>query len=283
MGALHRAAPFSAILAGTDGSERAEEAVRLAARFASGTGATMELVFVIDSGRAEGGDVEDLAEAVLGRAATIASTLGVDAPRKVLAGDPADVLVQEAADHGMDLLCIGPDAGVLHGAIRVGRVAAHVLRHADCSVLVGREAGPGFPARILCAVDGSAGSDRAVRLAVGIAGWAGAELRLLHVIPGSSGDERPWTLDPDEPSPSELESAVDAAAGAGIAAIRELAVGRAESAIVGAAALDGPDLLVVGHRGVTGLSRTLLGSVSEYVAAHARCSVLVTRSAADSP
>jgi nucleotide-binding universal stress UspA family protein len=282
MGTSHRAEPFSAILAGTDGSERAEQAVRLAARFASGTGATMELVFVIDSGRAEDADVEDRAEAALGRAATIASTLGVDAPRRVLAGDPADVLVQEAADHGMDLLCVGPDAGVLHGAIRIGRVAAHVLRHADCSVLVGRESGPEFPARILCAVDGSAGSDRAVRIAVGIAASAGAGLRFLHVIPGSSGDERPWTLDPDEPSPSELESAVDAADAAGITPIRELALGRAEYAILGAAEHEGSDLLVVGHRGVTGLSRTLLGSVSEYVAAHARCSVLVTRSAADS-
>jgi nucleotide-binding universal stress UspA family protein len=40
---------------------------------------------------------------------------------------------------------------------------------------------------------------------------------------------------------------------------------------------DGSDLLVVGHRGVSGVHRMLLGSVSEYSAYKARCSVLVSR------
>jgi nucleotide-binding universal stress UspA family protein len=34
---------------------------------------------------------------------------------------------------------------------------------------------------------------------------------------------------------------------------------------------------VVGHRGVAGVTRVLLGSVSEHVTTHARCSVLVAR------
>jgi nucleotide-binding universal stress UspA family protein len=37
------------------------------------------------------------------------------------------------------------------------------------------------------------------------------------------------------------------------------------------------DLLMVGHRGVSGVHRVLLGSVSEYCAYNATCSVLVSR------
>ncbi len=277
MGTPERASSFTAILAGTDGSERAEGSVRLAARLASLTGATFQVAFVIDTGRSHDADFEREAEAALGRAATIASTAGVDSPTKVLAGDPADALVEDAADHGVDLLCVGPDAGVLGGAIRIGRVAAHVLRHARCSVLIGREAPVGFPSHLLCAVDGSDDSLEAVRLAAGVAGQSGAELRLLHVIAGSARDERTWSMDPDEPSPSELAKAVEAANASGTRPIRELAIGRAEYAIIEGAERGEADLVVVGHRGLSGLSRTLLGSVSEYVASHAPCPVLVVR------
>jgi nucleotide-binding universal stress UspA family protein len=37
------------------------------------------------------------------------------------------------------------------------------------------------------------------------------------------------------------------------------------------------DLIVIGHRGRSGLSEMLLGSVSNYVVHHARCSVLLVR------
>jgi nucleotide-binding universal stress UspA family protein len=38
------------------------------------------------------------------------------------------------------------------------------------------------------------------------------------------------------------------------------------------------DLIVVGSRGKGGLRRLLLGSVAEFVARHAPCSVLIARS-----
>ncbi len=277
MGRPDRSSSFTAILAGTDGSERAEESVRRAARLALLTGATLQVVFVIDAGRSHDTGAEQEAQAALGRAGVLASVIGVDAPPKVLAGDPADALVEDAADHGVDLVCVGPDAGVLGGAIRIGRVAAHVLRHAHCSVLIGREAPASFPSRVLCAVDGSDDSLQAVRTAAALADQTGAELRLLHVIAGSARDERTWSLDPDEPNPSELEKAVEAATASGTRPIRELAIGRPESAIIEAAERGEADLVVVGHRGLSGLSRTLLGSVSEYVASHAPCPVLVVR------
>ena len=266
---------FDRILAGTDGSHRAEEAVGRAAQLASVTGAALDLVYVIDSGRPHDADVEPKAEAVLHKAEAIAAR-SLPASAKVVAGDPAQALLEEAA-HTVDVICVGPDAGLLGGRIRVGRVAAHVLRHAPCSVLVGREAGSTFPESILCGVDGSGSSNETAGLAARIAVASGAELRLQNVVPVFEGDEREWTLDDDEPDPTEIESAAQVARAAGARPIRERALGRPEYAILEAAGRERSDLVVVGSRGLSGVARVLLGSVSEYVATHAHCSVLVVR------
>jgi nucleotide-binding universal stress UspA family protein len=268
---------FGRILAGTDGAHRAEEAVGRAAQLASVTGAALDLVYVIDTTRPhDDAGMEPKAEAVLDRAEAIAAR-SVPASTKVVAGDPAKALVEEAADHAVDVICVGPDAGLLGGRVRIGRVAAHVLRHAPCSVLVGREAGSTFPVNILCGVDGSNTSIETAGLAAHIAVTSGAELRLQHVIPVFEGDEREWTLDDDDPGPTEIESAARVARDAGARPIRERAVGRPEYAILEAAERERSDLVVVGSRGLSGVARVLVGSVSEYVATHAHCSVLVVR------
>jgi universal stress protein E len=267
---------FGRILAGTDGSERAEEAVGRAAQLASVTGAPLDLVYVIDTGRPHDADVEPKAEAVLHRAEAIAAR-SLPARARVVAGDPAEALVEEATDDAVDAICVGPDTGLLGGRVRIGRVAAHVLRHAPCSVLVGREAGSTFPVNILCGVDGSNTSIETAGLAARIAVASGAELRLQNVVPVFEGDEREWTLDEDEPDPTEIESAAQVARAAGARPIRERALGRPEYAILEAAGRERSDLVVVGSRGLSGVSRVLLGSVSEYVATHAHCSVLVAR------
>jgi nucleotide-binding universal stress UspA family protein len=268
---------FRRILAGIDGSPRAEEAARQAVRLAAALGASLEFLFVVDTGHPHVSDVEAEGEAALARVARLAAAAGIQAPTRLVAGPPAKTLVEEATEHRIDLLCVGPDAGILGGAIRVGQVAAHVVRESPCSVLMGREAGLDFPVRVACGVDGSAGSVDTATLAAQVAVATGAELRLLHVVPVFRGDNAEWTLDPEEPSPSELEPSVHAAVALGVVPVREMAMGRPESAIVATAARDGTDLVVVGHRGLSGVRRALLGSVSEHVTTHAPCSVLVAR------
>jgi len=48
-------------------------------------------------------------------------------------------------------------------------------------------------------------------------------------------------------------------------------------AILFAAATHAPDLIIVGRRGVSGIKRFLLGSVSSRVVSHAECDVLVVK------
>lgn len=271
--------PFSRVLVGIDGSERAEEAARQAGRLAAASGATVDLVFVVDSHRAHDTDVETEAESALDRAGARVRAAGVQARPRIVAGEPATALVAEAREHETDLLCVGPDAGLLGGVIRFGRTAAHVLGQAPCSVLVARTSGEDFPRQIACGVDGSDASVATATLAALIASCTGAELRLLHVVPVFRGRDAEWTLDQDEATPPELEASVLAATALGVSSVREMAMGRPEHALVTAAGRDSTDLLVVGHRGVRGVSRVLLGSVSRHVVEHAPCSVIVARSA----
>jgi nucleotide-binding universal stress UspA family protein len=268
---------FNRILAGTDGSERATEAVRRAARLASLLTAPLDVVYVIDTHHSHGADVERDADAALASAEEAARAERADVRTRIVSGDPGQTLIDEATQHDAGLLAIGPDAGLLGGAIRVGRVAAHVLRHAPVSVLLGRETAGPFPRRVECGIDGSESSVRTAALAAVIAGPAGAELRLQHVIPVFRGDNAEWTLASDEASPPEIDDAVREVRSRGVEPIRAMAMGRPEHALVETAKRDGVDLLVVGHRGSSGVARVLLGSVSEHVALHAPCSVLVAR------
>jgi nucleotide-binding universal stress UspA family protein len=268
---------FERILAGTDGSERATECVRGAARIASLAGSPLDVVFVIDTHRTHDADVEREAESALALAEEAARAQGADVRVRLVGGDPGETLIAEAAQEGADLLAVGPDAGLLGGAIRVGRVAAHVLRNAPASVLLGRDVPSDFPRRVQCGVDGSDSSVRTAGLAARIASMAGAELWLQHVVPVFRGDNTEWTLAADEPSPPEIEDAVAEARRLGLDPVRAMAMGRPERALVETSRRDEADLLVVGHRGLGGVARVLLGSVSEYVAMHASCSVLVAR------
>lgn len=272
---------FGRILVGTDGSSRAEVAVHQGARLAKLTGVRLEVIYVIDSGHSHAEDLEAAATGALEEAGRIASVEHAEADVRILAGDPAEGLARESEEHGVGLICVGPDAGLLERQFPLGRVAAHVLRVAPCSVLIAREGSERFPSSIVCGVDGSERSVETARLAATIAKAAGVELRLVHVIPVFRGHNEEWEVGPGEEIPAEIAPAIAAARSRGIEPKAEMAMGRPENALVEVAKRDGADLVVVGHRGISGMARRLLGSVSEHVAAHAGCSALVARPGPD--
>jgi nucleotide-binding universal stress UspA family protein len=67
---------------------------------------------------------------------------------------------------------------------------------------------------------------------------------------------------------------------AGFQATAVVAEGEARTAILDQAEKWRPDLILLGSHGRRGLDRFLLGSVSEGIARHARCSVQIARTAA---
>jgi nucleotide-binding universal stress UspA family protein len=279
---------FERILVGADGSLRAEEAVRQGARLASVTGAELEVVYVFDQSRPRTPFTDPaaptaVADQVLEEAGRIAAKEEVEPSLRVLVGDPATMLVHHARERWVDLICVGADAGFYEKPHLLGGVAVHVVRNAHSSVLVAREPHESlemtFPGRILCAVDGSPAGMEAVRTGATLAAQAGASFRLLHVVPVFSGGTVGWTTVGDPPGFEPLSPAVEVAERAGIDPAREMALGRPGPVIAETARAEGVDLIAMGSRGLHGLSRVLLGSVSEWVARHAGGSVLVTRKA----
>jgi|SoiMethySBSTD1v2_1073268.scaffolds.fasta_scaffold3790474_1 nucleotide-binding universal stress UspA family protein len=131
--------------------------------------------------------------------------------------------------------------------------------------------------RVLVAYDGSA--DARLALEYAAAKHADDELTVISVVPVASSG-RGGATDPTssvEDHGSALDEAAALLADRGVAARTVESIGHPADAIVAAAEQDDYDLVIVGSRGLGGVTRFLTGSVSSRVVTHAPCSVLVVR------
>lgn len=134
--------------------------------------------------------------------------------------------------------------------------------------------------RIVVGIDGSAGSARALRWALEEAGLRQARLQAVQAwhIPFTDYGIYAPTVDPaifETAGRQVLDEAVDAVDASALPAPIErlLVLGNPGSVLLEAA--KGADLLVVGARGVGGFAGLLLGSVSQQVAHHSPCPVVI--------
>lgn len=125
--------------------------------------------------------------------------------------------------------------------------------------------------------------------ALDLAKSTGASLKLLHVI--SVDDESSPSIinllnTPDnkkrweefeKPGLDMLHSLTAEATAAGVECESVQTLGRPTHVICDAAKACGADVIMIGRRGISGLSEILLGSVSNYVAHYAPCSVIVVQ------
>lgn len=141
---------------------------------------------------------------------------------------------------------------------------------------------PEVTGRVVVGVDGSDYGARALRWAIDEARRRSAELQVVHAwhYPYIGVDIAGFTATPSVLEGAEkaarqvLDDAALVASHAGIGNVeRSLVSGSAASALIEAA--KGADLLVVGSRGHGGFVGLLLGSVSQQVAHHAPCPVVI--------
>jgi nucleotide-binding universal stress UspA family protein len=137
--------------------------------------------------------------------------------------------------------------------------------------------------KILLAYDGSEGADRALQFGLNLAKVYKAEMHALAV------SERPLINDPllsgmEEEEEffnryyrNQLDKAQKAAAEAGIDLKTIFKIGHPAMTILKVAEEGNFDLIVLGHKGISGVWARLLGSVAEKVSSHAHCSVLIVR------
>ena len=142
--------------------------------------------------------------------------------------------------------------------------------------------------RVLLAIDGSKYSGAAVQSVAERGHSPDSEARVLHVIEPLpvSPDGQVWgfagglneVLDEQRQAAKELVTrAGDVLHTAGWKVSTFVGEGDPKSVILDQAAAWKADLVVVGSHGRKGLDRFFLGSVSESVARHARCSVEIVR------
>ena len=144
-----------------------------------------------------------------------------------------------------------------------------------------------FPTRILLATDGSEEAELAALRAVDLAQSTDSELHVVHVgvVPLFLLSD-PWTLGYERRLYEEIEEisrellrkeSWRVKAAGGIVAGAHLRMGAVALEIVALAEELGADLIVMGSRGLGGVRRVLMGSVSDSVVRHAHCPVLVVR------
>lgn len=265
------------IVCGVDGTQASRWAARVAGELARELDRTLVLVHVAeDRPTFPYGDIRlrelsrreaiEAATPMLKRTAAAASDVSTEI--RVVFGDPAKALIAAAHDADAELLIVGSRGRGAIASMMLGSVSAQLATVAPCPVVVvpSVEAADRWLARpsnsrVICAIDDSAGSVRALRVAADLAERLELEHSFVHVDPDDQSEDAP--LDP----PLGTLAALTVVRGEPVAALREVATDAETS------------LLVVGSRGRTSW-RAPLGSVSRALAADAPVPVMVVPPAA---
>jgi len=295
------------ILLATDGSPEAERALGTAAKLSETLGAELHLVSVepmpdplswpearIMSPELRGDmreRAEDAARDTLEGQAEKIREMDVEVSGvHAVAGRPDAEIVRVAEEVGAGLVVLGSRGlGPVRRAV-MGSVSLSVVHHSHCSVLVVREGvDGGLPGRVLLAVEGSKESRAAAEAAAEISASTGSGLHVVFVIPTAEQLYGPHFYSAEikqsvrEQAEDDVRAFLDEQVGwieerGGKVEDTHVAVGRPDAEIVKLAEELPAGLTVVGSRGLGGVRRALVGSVSDSVIRHAHGPVLVVRS-----
>jgi len=213
----------------------------------------------------------------------------------VMLDNPRHALPRAAGAWRADLVMLGSHGRSAVGRLLLGSTAQAVLRHAECSVEIVRPprkekaAGDGSGMRVMVPTDGSEYAECALR-SVAERPWPAGSIFKILACPEYPVLVGEYPYYPPEKM-SELMKQSSSHAGesarageqllakAGLKVCCEVTEPRdtPASAILTEAEEWKADLVVMGSHGRRGFDRLILGSVSETVALHARCSVEVVR------
>jgi nucleotide-binding universal stress UspA family protein len=210
----------------------------------------------------------------------------------VTEGNAAKEIAREAERLTASLLVLGTHGRTGFERLFLGSVTEKVLRSTRVPVLTippsVRKPGPPLYKTILCALDFSDASIRALEYALSLAKQADARLVLLHVIENMLGDvsaERLGHLTLSEyqrhleqEAATQLKAVIPDEARAWSTPIERVEKGRAYAEILRIAAEEHVEIIVMGVQGKGALSRMLFGSTTQRVLAHAGCPVLTLHS-----
>ena len=138
--------------------------------------------------------------------------------------------------------------------------------------------------KILAGIDDSKYSGDVLRAMVAQFRTENTEVRVLHVLqpsapapPQMAPGYAPELEDQKKPARELVERFARELQNEGFKVDTAVEIGDVRDTIIDAAAEWNADLIVVGSHGQRGIQRFLLGSVAEFVARHAKCSVEIVR------
>jgi nucleotide-binding universal stress UspA family protein len=292
------------VLLAYDGSAGATEAVALAEAIPWPSDSVLRVVSVIEpimmpiSGPWDRGAtlspeldaaITAYAHDTMGEVVERLGASGTSVEGLVLRGRAASEIIDVTSDLRADLVIVGSRGHGTIASLLLGSVSSEVVDHAPCPVLVARGT---TLSRVVFATDESPSAQTAEAI---VARWAifdGLPIRVVSVADVA----HPWTTgiaptmygqvldayaaDLRQAKLEHQRIAADAAArlrDAGRVIDAEMRDGDAAGEIVAVAEQRGADLIVLGSRGRTGLTRLLLGSVARNVLSGSTVSVLIVR------
>jgi len=216
---------------------------------------------------------------------------GLKVDTTVRRGNPADEIMKACRSIRPDLVLVGSKGTSAIPEFPLGGVAHKVIKYAPCSVLLAKKESRSID-RVLVPIDGSRYSDEVVQFLSGLPLPRRAEVVLMTVV-------QPWAaalvkayggdVEGSRRIIAELRKTEEEAAqrlmtesesqlrkgGYTISAL--VARGDPAQEILREAGRRKADLIALGAKGITGVRRFLLGSVSQRVARNAEASVLIVR------
>lgn len=214
-------------------------------------------------------------------------------------GSPGAEILRTITEHHIDLVVLGTRGLSKISGFLLGSVSEWVLNEAPCSVLIVR--GKTRPTKttkgmkILIATDGSPDAQEGVAFVKKVCFPASTVLTILHIV-RKKVHQTAQLLTTDRTQLAEfmklaedllkargregtklLEATRKVLSSCELKIVENLAFGQEAEEILKASQRIRADLVVMGSKGLTGLRRFLLGSVSHKVVRHAPCSVLVVR------
>jgi len=232
----------------------------------------------------------------LDRAAEPLRKAGLNFRTEVREGSPGRMINQFAEEWRADLIMVGSHERSQLARLCLGGTAQSVMRHAPCSVEIVRAEPPsrltgacGF--KILLATDGSEFSAAALRSVAGRPWPKGSKLKVISIPEFLLTKDASYLEAHGIQEIEDLKAASIADAKQCIARAHEILSGfplevsgevpayqdRSYQVILHEAENWHADLIVVGSHGRSGFDRLVMGSVSEAVALHAKCSVEIIR------
>ena len=291
---------FEEILLPVDGSRGAKAAAQHGLSLATRDGATVHVLHVADTATAETTEDTDTipetwvagGDRTTHQVADQAAALGLPVVTEVRRGSPADAILDYVAERGIDLVVMGTHSQSRLVQPLVGNVTKTIVNTASVPVLcvppAERAAEPTEVSEItyrsiLVPTDGTKAARTALDRGFELAATYDATVHALYVVDRRAYASRPgWTWADTEATLEQsgkdiLERVAADAASSDVPVVTAIRRGVRHQVIQNYAADHGNNLVTMGTRGRSGLSKWVLGSVTERVLRGTEIPVLTVR------